>query len=335
MENNNYLPVLNIKPEDLPTVITQTVNNLTAIDTKIQQSEEKAIIAADTAKIAKSKSAGWSLFGTDKEKAIKALQNAVSDQANALKDSVEASKELFDNQKKMIQSINYLFGLGVSNMAANRTVVRELTLKLQNASKEELSELARKEIEAVIMQLRAQEDMWNRMEKHDSILREHKADIDQTALSLEAVNRTIQTKLDTIEQLKKEVKSSLDSLPNKLTNIQQDLNKTIESRLNVTTNTINNLFNQEKNILSQELVELEKRTKKIEEKINQEIDELLKLENELKAENEKNFDQLKIQLKEEFARIEKQLIKKSFFDSTFYKFIIGVAAITALALQFI
>lgn len=335
MENNNYLPVLNIKLEDLPTVITQTVNNLTAIDTKIQQSEKKAIIAADTAKIAKSKSAGWSLFGTDKEKAIKALQNAVSDQADALKDSVEASKELFDNQKKMIQSINYLFGLGVSNMAANRTVVRELTLKLQNASKEELSELARKEIEAVIMQLRAQEDMWNRMEKHDSILREHKADIDKTALSLEAVNRTIQTKLDTIEQLKKEVKSSLDSLPNKLTNIQQDLNKTIESRLNATTNTINNLFNQEKNILSQELVELEKKTKKIEEKINQEIDELVKLENELKAENEKNFDQLKNQLKEEFARIEKQLIKKSFFDSTFYKFIIGVAAITALALQFI
>ena len=335
MENNNYLPVLNIKLEDLPSIISKTVNNLTTIDDKIKQSEEKAIIAADTAKIAKSKSAGWSFFGTDKEEAIKALQNAVSDQADALKDSVEASKELFDNQKKMIQSINYLFGLGVSNMAANRTIVRELTLKLQNASKEELSGLARKEIEAVIMQLRAQEDMWNRMEKHDSILREHKADIDQTALSLEAVNRTIQTKLDTIEQLKKEVKSSLDSLPNKLTNIQQDLNKTIESRLNVTTNTINNLFNQEKNILSQELVELEKRTKKIEEKINQEIDELVKLENELKAENEKNFDQLKIQLKEEFARIEKQLIKKSFFDSTFYKFIIGVAAITALALQFI
>lgn len=335
MENNNYLPTLNIKPNDLPSIISKTVNDLTTIDNKLKQSETKAQKATASAKIAQSKSAGISLFGQKKKEAIEALQVAVSDQADALYDSIEANREQFENQKQMIQSIQYLFGLGVANMAANRSVVRELEMKLRNASKEELSELAKKEIEGVIMQLRAQEDMWNRMEKHDSILREHKADIDKTALSLEAVNRTIQTKLDTIEQLKKEVKSSLDSLPNKLTNIQQDLNKTIESRLNVTTNTINNLFNQEKNILSQELVELEKRTKKIEEKINQEIDELVKLENELKAENEKNFDQLKNQLKEEFARIEKQLIKKSFFDSTFYKFIIGVAAITALALQFI
>lgn len=335
MENNNYLPTLNIKPNDLPSIISKTVNNLTTIDDKIKQSEEKAKIATNSALIAKSKKAGWSFWGSNKKEAIEALQNAVFDQADALYDSIEANRGQFENQKQMIQSIQYLFGLGVANMAANRSVVRELEMKLRNASKEELSELAKKEIEGVIMQLRAQEDMWNRMEKHDSILREHKADIDKTALSLEAVNRTIQTKLNTIEQLKKEVKSSLDSLPNKLTNIQQDLNKTIESRLNVTTKTINNLFNQEKNILSQELVELEKRTKKIEEKINQEIDELVKLENELKAENEKNFDQLKNQLKEEFARIEKQLIKKSFFDSTFYKFIIGVAAITALALQFI
>lgn len=335
MENNNYLPALNIKPNDLPSIISKTVNNLTTIDDKIKQSEEKAKIATNSALIAKSKSAGWSLFGSDKKEAIEALQVAVSDQADALYNSIEANREQFENQKQMIQSIQYLFGLGVANMAANRSVVRELEMKLRNASQEELSELAKKEIEGVIMQLRAQEDMWNRMEKHDSILREHKADIDKTALSLEAVNRTIQTKLNTIEQLKKEVKASLDSLPNKLTNIQQDLNKTIGSRLNATTNTINNLFNQEKNILSQKLVELEKRTKKIEEKINQEIDELVKLENELKAENEKNFDQLKNQLKEEFARIEKQLKKKSFFDSTFYKFIIGVAAITALVIQFI
>lgn len=335
MENNNYLPTLNIKPNDLPSIISKTVNDLTKIDNKLKQSETKAQKATASAKIAQSKSAGISLLGQKKKEAIEALQVAVSDQADALYDSIEANREQFENQKQMIQSIQYLFGLGVANMAANRSVVRELEMKLRNASKEELSELAKKEIEGVIMQLRAQEDMWNRIEKHDSILREHKADIDKTALSLEAVNRTIQAKLDTIEQLKKEVKASLDSLPNKLTNIQRDLNKTIESHLNVTTNTINNLFKQEKNILSQKLVELEDRTKKIEEKINQEIEELAKLENELKAENEANFNLCKNKLNEEVARIKKQVCRKSFFDSTFYKFIIGASAITALALQLI
>ena len=331
MENNNHLPALNLKSEDLPLVISKTINGVAEIDKKIKQSEEKAIKATESAKIAKNKKAGWSLFGSNKKEAIEALQIAVSDQADALYDSIETNKEQFDNQKKMIKSIQYLFGLGVANMAANRTVVRELEMKLRNASKEELSELAKAEIEGVILQLRAQEDMWKRIENNDAILREHKVDIDKTTLSLESIKRSTQTAIDTISQLRNEV----ESLPSKLSVIQKELNEIIENRLSSTTNVIHSLFDNEKTKLSQVFAELEGRFKTLEEKISQEIEVLVKLEDELKTENEAIFNQYKNQLNEELARIEKQLKKKSFFDSSFYKFVIGVSALTALALHYI
>ena len=53
----------------------------------------------------------------------------------------------------------YLFGLGVSNLAMNRSVVRGVEMRLKGASEEELDELARQEILGVVRQLKAQEDI--------------------------------------------------------------------------------------------------------------------------------------------------------------------------------
>ncbi len=212
MESN--LPQQNISIEQLPTIIGNTFKHISEVDRKISNAVSRAEEAKKLADEASQKNAGWSFFGSDKKEAIEALQSATVSQANALSDSVDANKELFNNQKKMSKALFYLFGLGVANMAANRTVVRELELKLKNASQEELSELARQEITNVILQLRAQEDMQYKLENHDRILREHKVDIDKILGEINSFEERCKDILDRTETLQVDVRKKEKELAN-------------------------------------------------------------------------------------------------------------------------
>ena len=226
MENN--LLQQNFSIEQLPTIIGDTYKNITEVDRKISNAVSKAEEAKALADIASKKEAGWSFFGGDKKEAIEALQSAAISQANALSDSVDANKQLFENQKKMSDALRYLFGLGVANMAANRTVVRELELKLQNASKEELSELARQEITNVILQLRAQEDMQYKLENHNRILREHKGEIDKILGEINSFEERCKDILDRTETLQVDVskkeKELADSFEDEKRHIKEEVN---------------------------------------------------------------------------------------------------------------
>ena len=226
MENN--LLQQNISIEQLPTIIGDTYKNITEVDRKISNAVSKAEEAKALADIASKKEAGWSFFGGDKKEAIEALQSAAISQANALSDSVDANKQLFENQKKMSDALRYLFGLGVANMAANRTVVRELELKLQNASKEELSELARQEITNVILQLRAQEDMQYKLENHNRILREHKGEIDKILGEINSFEERCKVILERTETLQDDVnkkeKELADRFDDEKRHIKEEVN---------------------------------------------------------------------------------------------------------------
>ena len=226
MESN--LPQQNISIEQLPTIIGNTFKHISEVDRKILNAVSRAEEAKKLADEASQKNAGWSFFGSDKKEAIEALQSAAISQANALSDSVDANKELFNNQKKMSEALRYLFGLGVANMAANRTVVRELELKLKNASQEELSELARQEITNVILQLRAQEDMQYKLENHDRILREHKVDIDKILGEINSFEERCKDILDRTETLQDDVskkeKELADRFEDEKRHIKEEVN---------------------------------------------------------------------------------------------------------------
>ena len=226
MESN--LPQQNISIEQLPTIIGNTFKHISEVDRKISNAVSRAEEAKKLADEASQKNAGWSFFGSDKKEAIEALQSAAISQANALSDSVDANKELFNNQKKMSEALRYLFGLGVANMAANRTVVRELELKLKNASQEELSELARQEITNVILQLRAQEDMQYKLENHDRILREHKVDIDKILGEINSFEERCKDILDRKETLqvdvRKKEKEHANSIEDEKCHIKEEVN---------------------------------------------------------------------------------------------------------------
>ena len=226
MESN--LPQQNISIEQLPTIIGNTFKHISEVDRKISNAVSRAEEAKKLADEASQKNAGWSFFGSDKKEAIEALQSATVSQANALSDSVDANKELFNNQKRTSEALRYLFGLGVANMAANRTVVRELELKLKNASQEELSELARQEITNVILQLRAQEDMQYKLENHDRILREHKVDIDKILGEINSFEERCKDILDRTETLQDDVskkeKELADRFEDEKRHIKEEVN---------------------------------------------------------------------------------------------------------------
>ena len=296
MENN--LLQQNISIEQLPTIIGDTYKNITEVDRKISNAVSKADEAKTLADIASKKEAGWSFFGGDKKEAIEALQSAAISQANALSDSVDANKQLFENQKKMSDALRYLFGLGVANMAANRTVVRELELKLQNASKEELSELARQEITNVILQLRAQEDMQYKLENHNRILREHKGEIDKILGEINSFEERCKVILERTETLQDDVNKKEKELADRF----DDERRHIHDEVNLLTKNLH--------------------------------DDISKLSNQLFASIDNKVTSALQVTEPRLLSLEQyrqhEIETRTFFDTKLYKAIVGIMSISAL-----
>lgn len=175
MENTDIVSV-QVSASQVPSIIQEQFNGLKALKENVSEATKKAESAKDSAKSAKEKSAG--LFY--KKEAIESLQEATVDLADAQISAAQAQEVSFEYQKKIAKITKYLFALGVSNIAMNRSVVRELELKLKGASEEELDELARQEIITVVKQLKAQEDivkkqsdLTEKVKAHEVTLRSH------------------------------------------------------------------------------------------------------------------------------------------------------------------
>lgn len=159
-----------IDAKNLPSVISQQFSKITDLEEKVKKAKKSAEDAKKQADDAKNKS---TKLGHKKE-AIEALQTATADIAKSEGDIIDAMNVSFEYQQQLGQVTQYLFMLGVSNIAATRTVIQQLRLELQKAPKEKMSDLAKNEIMAVIRQLEAQEDMAAKQEKHAEALKKHK-----------------------------------------------------------------------------------------------------------------------------------------------------------------
>lgn len=198
----------NVKQADLPVIIAKQYDKLKELEDNVERAYTLAQSASDSADNAYYKSAG---FG-HKKAAIESLQDAVKDLGSAQISAAEAQKISFEYQTKLAEITKYLFGLGASSIAMNRSVVRELELKLKGASAEEISDLAKQELVNVVTQLKAQEDI---MLKQDKIMKEVKAShegISQINADITKINSetdkhetAISGNADRIEQNKKEL----------------------------------------------------------------------------------------------------------------------------------
>lgn len=199
----------------LPELIQRQISKLNELDTGVKAALCAAAQAEDLAESAAKQSAGWSLFGDKKKEAIEELQKVSVQLAEALQSGATAQKVSFELQTRLADVTKYLFTLGVGNIAANRTVVRELELRLSDASEEELSELARQEMASVIRQLKEQEDLLQKQDQMREGLKEHDRKIryllDRTD-DLDLQQRGLASRIDAIGQVSEEQRQEILAL---------------------------------------------------------------------------------------------------------------------------
>lgn len=245
--------------------LDSTITSIDKLSKEIKSAESNVENAISEAK--KAQDNGVKLF--KKKTAIEALQAVSVTQSEALESSIKASKSLFENQQRIAQTIRNLYVICAGNLITTRTAIKELRMRLENATNEELSEIAQQELQAAILHLKAQEDFMVRISNIEGILREHR--------------------------------DELNSLNDKIENIQDDF-----------ANRITHLDNS----LQQHNYELRGTTEKIDESQN----ELIEIKNFINT------------LAETPATNSN---KHTFFDSIFYKIIVGALVITAILLNFI
>lgn len=303
MENNYPIVVPNVSLDQLPKVISNTYSDISTIDKKIKSAVSKANEAKTLAEDASKKNAGWTLTGKDKKEAIEALQRSNVSLANALIENVEANEQLFQNQQKMAKGLSYLFGLGIMNIAANRTVVRELEMKLRHASKEELSVHARQEIQNVVLQLRAQEDMQNKIDKIEENLREINCRITNITSEIDSFKSTCNSLFDNVNNLEKSTQTRMIQLDKDFFNLKSELNESVKQNFNYLKSQQNDFIKEKEQLLDL--------------KISQFIE----------------CQDIKISKLEKFK--EEEISRRSFFTSKIYIILITLISFVALVMTFL
>lgn len=198
----------------LPEAINK-INELVSSSTKI----EDALIAAQRAKDKAEEAASKKADLLHRKEAIKALQSAEIEQSNALFDVVCNQKELFDALKINADATRKLFFLSTGNLATTQAVIQAIQSK--DFSSETMSENAKENLLEVLKQLKAQEDLYLRLEglsnkckelnkKIDDIKGFDNDDVNQKTINgLYASIVQLETVID--EKLKKNKQESISS----------------------------------------------------------------------------------------------------------------------------
>lgn len=134
-----------------------------------------------------------------KRKVIESLLASDKEQALAVEANTQATSKITALQEKIINATKAVFTLGVSSIAANRSVYQQLEMKLQGASEQELSDYAQKEILAVMKQLNEHLDIMAKQEHLKDKLHQQQESIDDLKVGYNQLKGEN-------EQLKAEVK---------------------------------------------------------------------------------------------------------------------------------
>lgn len=172
------------------------VEKLNELSNVIEKATKAAENAKESAEKAKSKSAG---FGK-KKAAIEELQSAGIALAEAVQEEAEAQKVSFEFQRKLAEISKYLFGLGVSNIASNRFVARELEMRLKGASQGKLSELAQQELMNVLKQLKEQEDILLQLQNIFKVLKSHDEGLEAQSCKILEIDEKLQAQAETAKR---------------------------------------------------------------------------------------------------------------------------------------
>ena len=227
---------------NLPSFISEQARSLSDFEEEKKKAERLAKEALDEAINAKNVELHW--YKSDKT-AIESLQKACKLQGDALESLAKAIKLSYINQKKIKDVTTFLLGLGLANTALNRMVIRELEMRLANASKEKIDELAKQELENVVKQLKAQEDLRGRLDKQKDTLDSHDKRISDNNNKLEFFKKE---QSDFIELCKEQNSQALVDIKKQQENDLSEMQKAQEELLDKIEKQVNEKITEIKQI---------------------------------------------------------------------------------------
>lgn len=194
--------------------IINQINALKNLEDKIKEATQKA---KDTREICQLYNGGnwWDRLWDSEWDAIEATQKAVREIADSLTANAEAQKLTYSYMKTTNETCKYLIALGMMSLANNRTVVTKLKMQLEQASKEEISAYARAELQSVIDQLVAQEDLIKKYDK----LKECFESQEETINKLREDQRATQ---EGLSEKYKELKGDISTQEETINKLQED-----------------------------------------------------------------------------------------------------------------
>lgn len=224
----------------LPALIQGQVGKLNELDDCVKSAIKAAKTAEEHAKNAQRLSAGRGILTDHKKAAIEGLQTAGIELAKAAQSNASAQQTAFEFQQRLAEVTKYLFSLGVSNIAANRFVVRELEARLNGASSETLSELARQELLAVVKQLKEQEDLLHKQERMADRLKTHDEKLDNLLLQADELGIKIREGENILSSATQEIRAIEAELKGSRNEIS-DIREKFSTEYSITTDRISRL----------------------------------------------------------------------------------------------
>lgn len=227
-----------IAPENVPAVVTKSLNCLTDMEKKVDEAWKKACSAkglADTANQQKIRPLLPFISSGDTSKAIEALQQAMVGVADAQGELPDAIKQLLEYQRKVAAGMRFLLALGVYNVANSRLVIEQLKMRLQHASEEKLTQRECQEIHNVIEQIQKQMDLQERQsqlaEAHNrthNLVESNKQSIVELKEHEEAQDRELTAHKQTEERLEREIERRVEKDKELDDALQKQVKKDVE-----------------------------------------------------------------------------------------------------------
>ncbi len=159
---------------------------------KAEEAEKRAREAQYKAKELKNSKTGL----THQKKFNQITQETVVEIAEANVLFNEAQTALAEYMEKITEVMGTILEIGVMSIAANRTVVGRLELKLKNATKEEIDEYQRREIINVIKQLKEHQDIHEKQNKMSQLIRENRDSIVQQESATSQIREELYVRAD-------------------------------------------------------------------------------------------------------------------------------------------
>lgn len=209
--------IISVNTENIPDIVAGRIEEITSIEKEVNNSEASAKKAMEyvNSQMTRYEEKGKWIFkhrSGNTKNIVEDTQEAIEQLASAQQVSVKALKKSFEFQKKLAETSKYLFELGCANITVNRVAVRAIEAKLNGASKEEISELARQEMLAVVRQLKEQEDILKKQEFLTSKVKENVSRLDEK----DALDKEQSDKISSLSNENKEQNKKLDKIHNTL-----------------------------------------------------------------------------------------------------------------------